>query len=157
MSEFGSVIDLHTLGGPKNVSRPPARPDATQQKADPRPPSEAPTSGRPSGRYSTLMMSLRTPQPTCSTGPSQREPLYHVRRRDQQVRAFRRSLHERTLEAVLGRGSPSSLRDTLARLEADVREGTLTPGDATDTALESVLRAAGTSGTPDTRQMISTQ
>ena len=155
MSEFGSLIDLHTLGRPKTVSRPPSRPDVPKQKADI--PSESPTSGGSGGRYSTLMMSLRTPQtPASSCAPPQREPLYLAKRRDRQVRAFWRSLHERTLEAVLGRGSPASLRDELVRLEAEVRAGAVTHGDATDTALESVLRAAGTSGIAETRRIIST-
>ena len=153
MSEFGSLIDLHTLGRPKTVSRTPPPPDSSKQKEDT--PSDSPTSGRSGGRYSTLMTTLRTPQPASKCAPSLREPLYLARRREQQVRSFRRSLHERTLEAVLGRGSPASLREELAQLEAQVRAGAVTHGDATDTALESVLRAAGSSGTVDTKRIIS--
>lgn len=157
MSEFGSIIDLHTLGRPKTVSRPQLRPDIPEQKTDTHSSSEAQSARpSPSGRYSPVTMTLRTPQPvsSCATSQSQREPEYLVRRRDQQVRAFRRSLHERTLEAVLGRASPVSLREELALLEAKVRAGALTPGDATDTALDKVLRAAaGTSGSEDMKMM----
>ena len=61
-----------------------------------------------SGRYSTLMLSLGSPQPASSCAPSQSEPHYLLIRRDQ---------------------------NDLAQLEANMHVGALTPVDAIDTAL----------------------